>query len=328
MSGHAHHTGLVTGTSSGLGFEASAQLAEAGYGRVIVTARTDDKGAETKARLEERTGKTVFEALVLDNNRLESVETAATELARRGGQIDVLILNAGMVPGNEVLRSDDGFEATVSSTLIGHHLLTMRLLEHGLLAAGARIVISGSEAARGDVPTFGTLDLSSFATDSFSGNLEAAVEAQIYMQEPASHKAGDTYATAKMFVAWWTAQLADRLPDGMTVNTVSPGATPETDAARNAPFYMRYLMMPVFKMIPGMSHSVADGAGRYIEATAYTDDVNGKFFASQPKKMTGPLTEVDLDHIDDVDGQKALWNTTVKVTGGVDYPTMIGSETS
>ena len=37
-------------------------------------------------------------------------------------------------------------------TLIGHHLLPLRLLEAGLLAAGAHIVIAGSEAARGDVP--------------------------------------------------------------------------------------------------------------------------------------------------------------------------------
>ncbi len=327
MSDHAKQTAMVTGANSGLGFEASAKLAEAGYGRVIVTARTDEKGADAKARLEERTGKTVFESLVLDNDRLESVEAAAAELARRGGQIDALILNAGMVPGNEVLRSHDGVEATVSSTLIGHHVLTMRLLEHGLLADGARIVIAGSEAARGDVPTFSTLDFSSFATESFNGNLKAAIEAQIYMREPASHKAGDTYATAKMFVAWWATELANRLPDGMTVNTVSPGATPETNAARNAPFYMRYLMMPMFKMIPGMSHSIDVGAGRYIEATEFGDDVSGKFFASPPKKMTGRLTEVDLPHINDVDGQKALWNTTVKVSGGVDYPTMIGSET-
>jgi short-subunit dehydrogenase len=36
-----NRTALVTGTSSGLGFEASAQLAEQRFARVIVTARTD-----------------------------------------------------------------------------------------------------------------------------------------------------------------------------------------------------------------------------------------------------------------------------------------------
>jgi len=328
MSNHAHHTGLVTGASSGLGFETSAKLADDGYGRVIVTARTDAKAVDTQRRLEERTGMTIFETLVLDNDRLASVEAAATELANRGGQIDTLILNAGMAPRPSIVRSEDGLEATVSSSLVGHHLLTMRLLEKGLVADSARIVIAGSEAARGDVPTFHPLDLQSFADESFDGDLEAAIEAQMYMTEPAIYKAGDVYATAKMFVAWWTAQLGNRLPGGMTVNTVSPGSTPSTNAINNAPFYMRYFMVPMFKLIPGMSHSVADGASRYIEATNYADDVTGKFFASPPKKMIGHLTHVDLDHTNYVAGQEALWNTTVKVAGGVDYPSTVTSTSS
>ena len=40
------NTALVTGANSGLGFEAAAQLAEAGYGRVILACRTLEK-AET-----------------------------------------------------------------------------------------------------------------------------------------------------------------------------------------------------------------------------------------------------------------------------------------
>lgn len=321
MSDHTQQTALVTGANSGLGFEASAQLAEVGYGRVIATARTDDKGSDTRTRLEQRTGKTIFETLVLDNDRLDSVEAAVAELVRRDEKIDVLVLNAGMAPPNELLRSHDGVEATVSSTLIGHHLLTMRLLEHGLLTGSARIVIAGSEAARGDVPTFRPLDVPAFAAKSFDGDMEAAIEAQMYMRDPAVYKSSDSYATAKMFAAWWAAQLAIRLPEGMTVNAVSPGSTPDTNAINNAPFYMRYLMVPLLKVLPGMSHSVRDGAGRYIEATGYGDDVTGKFFASPPKKMTGPLTEVELDHVNDATAQEALWNATVAVAGGVGYPT-------
>ena len=48
MTENATRTGLVTGASSGLGFEASAQLAEQGYGRVIITARTQAKAEEAR----------------------------------------------------------------------------------------------------------------------------------------------------------------------------------------------------------------------------------------------------------------------------------------
>ncbi|MGI9659582.1 MAG: SDR family NAD(P)-dependent oxidoreductase, partial [Gaiellaceae bacterium] len=140
---------------------------------------------------------------------------------------------------------------------------------------------------------------------------------QIRMKPPASYNPSDTYATAKLFVAWWAKELAGMLPQGMTVNAVSPGSTPDTNAARGAPFYMRYLMIPIFKLIPGMSHSVGDGAGRYLEAAGFGPSVTGKFFASKPKKMTGALTEIRMAHFDNGPAQKALWNVASRLTGRV-----------
>ncbi|MDX2344280.1 MAG: SDR family NAD(P)-dependent oxidoreductase [Acidimicrobiia bacterium] len=313
-------TALVTGTTSGLGFETAAQLADRDYSRIIVTGRHEARVADAASRLTSRTGKDVFETLVLDLDDMASVETAATDLAKRGGTIDTLILNAGIAPPPNVIMTASGLDATVTSSLIGHHLLTMRVLEAGLLAEGASIVIAGSEAARGDVPTFTPVDLHAVANDHFGGDLEKAIENQMRMEAPAKYKAGDTYATAKLFVAWWAAELSRLLPDGVSVNAVSPGSTPGTDAIRNAPFYMRAFMVPLFKLIPGMSHSVADGAGRYLEVADYDRDVTGKFFASKPKKMTGQIEEMRMDHFADQDAQRALWNVTSRVAGGVSYP--------
>ena len=202
----------------------------------------------------------------------------------------------------------------MASTLVGHHLLTTRLLAEDLLSDRARIIIAGSEAARGDEPTFHPLDVDAFAADHFDGDLEAAIEAQVLMEPPAKYKPSDVYATAKTFVVWWAAELARSLPEGMTVNAVSPGSTPYTNADRNAPFYMRYLMIPILKLVPGMSHSLEDGAGRYLEAAGYGDDVSGKFFASAPKKMTGPLVEIHNDHIDNPAAQQALMSVASKTT--------------
>jgi hypothetical protein len=62
---------------------------------------------------------------------------------------------------------------------------------------------------------------------------------------------------------------------------------------------MRYFVVPIFKLVPGMSHSVTDGVKRFLDVAATT----GEFFASRPKKMTGPLAKVELDHIRDRAGQ-------------------------
>lgn len=310
-------TALVTGATSGLGLEAAVQFADLGYDPVIVTGRTLARAAEAKNELVKRTGKGVFVALELDLGDAASVAAAGEQLATAGQKVDVLLLNAGAVAGSEVVRTDEGIEMMMAASLTGHHRLTMDILDRRLLAPGARIVIAGSEAARGDVPTFKPLDLPSYATDHFDGDLSAAAASVIRHDGPAKFKPGNAYATVKLFVAWWAASLARQLPDGVTVNAVSPGAAPNTGVARNANFFMKKIMMPMMKAMPkfmGMAAPTAVAAERYIEATTYGADVTGQFFASAPRKMTGPLHQVDLAPIKDRASQDAAWAAIVDAT--------------
>jgi NAD(P)-dependent dehydrogenase (short-subunit alcohol dehydrogenase family) len=315
-----NRSALVTGATSGLGFEAAAQLADHGYETVFITGRSASKAAAAAKELAARTGRSVFVPVTVDFDRLDTIDPAASDIAQSGRQIDRAILNAGIVAPPEVTMSSDGIERVVSSTLIGHHRLTMRLLGRGALSPSAAIVIAGSEAARGDVPMFTPIDLQALANDQFDGDLEGAIEAQMKISAPAAYKPNDQYATAKVLVAWWAAALSRRLPEGMTVNAVSPGSTPDTNGIRNAPAYMRY-MLPVLKLIPGMAHSVADGAKRYLDGADLRDS-SGDFFASRPKRMTGDLVKVELGHINDRVGQEAAWNVTSKLAGA-EYPTPV-----
>jgi NAD(P)-dependent dehydrogenase (short-subunit alcohol dehydrogenase family) len=192
----------------------------------------------------------------------------------------------------------------------------MRLLDADLIAPNGRIVIAGSEAARGDVPTFTPVDLPSYAAKHFDGDLEAAATSLIRHDGPLKYKPAAVYATTKLFVAWWASALAEQLPDGTTVNAVSPGSAPGTDAGRNANFFMRRIMMPVMKMMPkrlGMAAPVAVAAERYTDAVRFGPEVSGEFFASAPKKMTGALHQVDLPHVKDRDSRNAAWSATVAV---------------
>jgi NAD(P)-dependent dehydrogenase (short-subunit alcohol dehydrogenase family) len=318
-------TALVTGATSGLGFEAAAQLAERGWSQVIITGRTPERAALAGQELVARTGRDVFVPIAVDLNRSEDVMRAAEGLADRGGQISALILNAGMVSGSKLVKTDEDVEVTFASSLIGHHQLTMRMLADDLLADDARIVIAGSEAARGDVPTFNPTDLNDLAAKGYGGDLVAAAEGMIRADGLVRYKPATAYADAKMFVAWWAAQLADRLPDGITVNVVSPGSAPDTDAGRNANIFMRYIMMPAFKHAPkrfGMGAPVSTAAGRYLQVVADDSGASGQFYASAPKKMTGPIEVVDLEHIRDEENQQAAWAAVVEVAG-VDYPVSV-----
>lgn len=55
-----------------------------------------------------------------------------------------------------------------------------------------------------------------------------------------------------------------------------PASTPDT----NAPLFVKHIMLPIYKFGPGMSHSVADGAGRYLEVAGYGSEQTGRFLAS------------------------------------------------
>ena len=71
-------TALVTGANAGLGFETAAQLAEMGYGRIILATRTHAKGTDAKQRLIERTGKDVFDLLAIDVAEVQVVGPRST----------------------------------------------------------------------------------------------------------------------------------------------------------------------------------------------------------------------------------------------------------
>jgi NAD(P)-dependent dehydrogenase (short-subunit alcohol dehydrogenase family) len=148
-----HSVALVTGATSGLGHAAARLLAARGYGEVIVTGRSLAGIQETAAQLAAETKTQLFTPLELDLDKPPSVQSALAELVKRGRPIDFLLLNAGMVPGKKRVLTEAGVEAA-QAPLIGHHLLTVGLLDANLLSPNARIVIAGAEPARGGVPMF------------------------------------------------------------------------------------------------------------------------------------------------------------------------------
>ncbi|MBV8750926.1 MAG: short-chain dehydrogenase, partial [Candidatus Eremiobacteraeota bacterium] len=135
------------------------------------------------------------------------------------------------------------------------------------------------------------------------------------------------FADAKLIVAWWAAALARRLPSSMAVYAVSPGSAPATNAVRNAGALTKWLLIPLTKLIPGMSQTPEKAALRYLQASAFGTDVSGQFFASPPKKLTGPIEAMRHPHFHDRASQEAAWKAVVNVSG-VDGGGSIGKASS
>ncbi len=310
---------LVTGANSGLGFEAAAQFCDQGFGRVILACRSHEKAEKARLALRDRCGRDVFETLISDTAEPGSALEAAEERAQRGKPIDVLLLNAGM--GAAELRTNSrGVDVVYASTLAGHHVLTMSLLDEGLLSSKARIIIAGSEAARADLPGMGMKvdDFRALADEEHHGDLAAAMVAAAKGEAGDKYNPNAAYANAKAMVAWWSASLARRLPRGMAVYAVSPGAAMGTSFGRNMPFFMRRVMLPMMRAFGpmfGMTGSVAQGARRYVDAAGFSARQSGAFYASPPRKMVGLLEVQKTDHLVDPELQEAGYKAVVALTG-------------
>ena len=309
-----HSIALVTGATSGLGYAAARLLAAEGYREVIVTGRSLAQIKETAAQLAAETKRQIFTPLELDLNDPVNVHSAVAALVKQGRPVDFLLLNAGLVPYKQRVLTAAGVEAS-QAPLIGHHQLTVGLLNANLLSPNARIVIAGAEPARGGVPMFKYTDLPEFAAKYHQDNRTAAVEALIRNGPNVKYVPNNTYADAKLIIAWWTAALARRLPSGMAVYAVSPGGATATKVVRSASPLLKYLFIPIVNLIPGMNQTPETAARRYIQASEFGTDVSGQFFASAQGKFSGPIEAQHHPHLHDRASQEAAWQAVVKVSG-------------
>lgn len=133
---------LVTGASSGIGFEAARALAGAGAS-VVLGVRDVDAGREAAARISESTGNQDLEVSRLDLSDLGSVREFTSDWQ---GPLQMLVNNAGIMAVPELTRTPEGRELQFAVNFLGHFALTLGLHDALAGAGGARIVSLSSNA--------------------------------------------------------------------------------------------------------------------------------------------------------------------------------------
>jgi NAD(P)-dependent dehydrogenase (short-subunit alcohol dehydrogenase family) len=190
---------LVTGANRGLGFETALQLGHAGA-TVLVGARDPERGAHAAEQL--RMAGAEAEFVSLDVTDPATAQTAAQEVERRYGRLDVLINNAGILP--EATQPGEqpidlaSFRHTFETNLFGAVAVTQALLPLLRRAPAARIVNVSS--------TMGSL------------------QDQLDPQSPYFGLVVPAYQASKAALNSLTIALSKRLGDSaITVNAVCPG---------------------------------------------------------------------------------------------------------
>ncbi|MCR6628453.1 MAG: SDR family oxidoreductase [Pseudoxanthomonas sp.] len=147
MPSQAGRIFVVTGGTSGIGFESAKALAAAGA-EVIIAARNPQRGEEAVASIRQAApGANVrFEALDLGD--LASVHALGSRLALSLPRLDGLINNAGIMEPPQRNTTPDGFEMQFATNYLGHFALTADLLPLLRKSDAPRVVTLSSIAAR------------------------------------------------------------------------------------------------------------------------------------------------------------------------------------
>lgn len=151
-------TGLITGSNTGLGYHAAAQLLSLGLTRLIMAVRNVSKGEEARKRLLDSLPKSnnppVVEVWGVDLANYNSIIAFVDALKQSGIILDFVILNAGVASFKFVQNASTGNESSIQVNWLSTALMTLLLLpllDHQTAAHVRRprpiISIVGSETA-------------------------------------------------------------------------------------------------------------------------------------------------------------------------------------
>jgi retinol dehydrogenase-14 len=201
-------TFLITGATSGLGEAIAAQLGERGA-RVLMGARTLDRGEAAAERIRSRVPNADLEVVAADLSLMQEVRSLAYQILDRTPRLDCLILNAAQARSDLVLTAE-GIETNFATNHLAGFLLTHLLLPLLRSSAPARVIV-----------------------------ISSSVHSQVRMVDLNSVVTGapltpDSYKTSKLLNILFVHELARRLEGtGITANAADPGFV-RTNLGRHA----------------------------------------------------------------------------------------------
>ena len=300
----ATKTAIITGASSGLGYECARALLQADRSwHVVLAVRELERGRAAADSLAHEGRCSVMRA---DLSSLESIRRCVAEHRSAGlPPTRAVVCNAGVQVVSGVSRSADGFELTFAVNHLGHFALVCGLLEQ--LARPARIVIVSSD-------THDPARRTAMPAPRYTSAEELAI-ASSEPGEPPQTAGRRRYTTSKLCNLLFAYELDRRLGqgrEGVTVNAFNPGLIPGSGLARDYPPLQRFawrFVLPLLRFLPQVNSARACG----VRLAALVHDpgferVSGRYFDG--------LEEVRSSR-DSYDREKAsdLWRTSERLAG-------------
>ena len=283
---------VITGSNTGIGYEAAAVLAGRGA-HVVLAVRNLDKGRAAADRISAATPHADVTLQELDLTSLDSIAAAAADLRAAYPRIDLLINNAGVMTTPKATTAD-GFELQFGTNHLGHFALTGQLLDNILPVEGSRLVT---------VSSFGHRILARIHFDD--------------LQLERKYNRVEAYGQSKLANLLFTYELQRRfkLKGDPTVALAAHPGFADTELMRHLPgfipdFFWRPFAQPTdMGALPTLRAATDPGvqSGQY-----YGPDGIGEVQGS-PKVVESSKQSHDADL------QRRLWTVSEELTG-VTYP--------
>ena len=280
---------VVTGATSGLGYETARVLAQHGAS-VVLAVRDVEKGKQAASRIG---GDVSVQAL--DLTSLASVRSAAADLRAAHPRLDLLINNAGVMYTPRQTTAD-GFELHLGTNHLGHFALTGLLLDRLLPTPGSRVVTVASTAHR----------------------LRADIHFDDLQWERSYSRVG-AYGQSKLANLMFTYALQRRLAShGTTVAVAAHPGISRTELLRAAPAAMQLI---VGRIAGPFFQSAAMGALPTVRAATDPHVVGGQYYGPGGRReISGHPTVVSSSpQSHDEAVQERLWTVSEQLTG-VTFP--------
>jgi retinol dehydrogenase 12 len=272
-------TCMVTGASSGIGFETALELARRGA-RVTLLSRSAERCQAAVQRIRQETGNEETDFIAADLSSLAEVRRAAEEFLRRQESLDVLVNNAGGFFWKR-METVDGLELTFALNHLSYFLLTDLLLERLKASAPSRIVCVSSDAHRGARLNF----------DDLQGKRK-------YSGFPA-------YAQSKLMNVLFTYELSRRLEgSGVTANALHPGFVASGFGKNNGLLFR--LAMPLAQL-GAISPQEGARTSIYLASSPEVESVSGKYFTKEKEVQSDPASY-------DEQSARRLWEISTEMT--------------
>jgi len=274
---------VVTGCTSGIGFETMRVLASRGA-HVIGTGRTLEKARTACSKI---IGITSPVQLELSN--FESVVACADTIRSIHRPIDILVCNAGYLGGNGERELVNGIERHFVVNHLGHFVLVNRLMDRLYFSRQGRVVVVASRTAYTDAPETGI----QFSNLTLAGD----------------YKDRRAYGHSKLANVLFSLELG-RLIKGtrITSNSLHPGLI-NTQIDRNMNGFMQGGF--AFLSAIGGAKTIEEGAATscYVATSPALGSTSGKYFED-----SNAVTVLGANHLHDAAMASELWRVSEDLT--------------